>query len=184
MTKRKKISVVIPHWPKTPEHESALKRCVDSLVGVDEIIVEVNDGIGFAKACNLGLKKTTGDYIIVANNDTVLSYGDLENLCIPDTVVVPRMATGQVDNMPRAFYCMPRSVYEKVGGYDERFEGGYFEDDDLIKRWIEAGVAIKVKGTVVVDHVGGMTMDTLDKTDIFNKNQQRYEEKWGTDENI
>lgn len=179
MTKRKKISVVIPHWPKTPEHESALKRCVDSLVGVDEIIVEVNDGIGFAKACNLGLKKTTGDYILVVNNDTVVTRGNLENLCVPDTVVVPRMATGQVDNMPRAFYCMPRSVYEKVGGYDERFEGGYFEDDDLIRRWMKAGVPILVKHIVEVNHIGGLTMNTLDKNELYNQNKQKYEEKWG-----
>jgi GT2 family glycosyltransferase len=179
MTKQIKLSAVIPHWPKTPEHEAALKRCVESLGGVDEIIVEVNEGIGFAKACNLGLAKTHGDYILVVNNDTVVTHGNLDNLCVPDTVVVPRMATGQVDNMPRAFYCMPRSVYEKVGGYDERFEGGYFEDDDLIRRWMEAGVPIIVKEIVEVNHVGGMTMDTLDKVEIYNKNQQRYEEKWG-----
>ena len=173
------ISAVIPHWPKSPAHKAALKRCLNSLEGVDEIIVEVNDGIGFAKACNLGLAKTHGDYILVINNDTVVTRGNLQTLCVPDTVAVPRRATGQVDNMPRAFYCMPRSVYEKVGGYDERFEGGYYEDDDLIRRWMEAGVPIIVKNIVEVNHIGGLTMQEIDAKGYSIANQKRYEEKWG-----
>ena len=173
------ISAVIPHWPKTLKHDEALKRCLESLHGVDEIIVEINDGIGFAKASNLGLAKTHGDYILVVNNDTVVVRGDLELLCVPNTVVVPRMVTGQVDNMPRAFYCMPRTVYEKVGGYDERFEGGYYEDDDLINRWLKAKVKIKVENRVEVNHIGGLTMKELDAEKLSNENFIKFQEKWG-----
>jgi GT2 family glycosyltransferase len=172
------ISCVIPHWPKSIEHDQALVRCIDSLRGYDELIVERNDGIGFAKAVNLGLKKAKGDYICVINNDTVMERGDLKYLCKPDTIVVPCMRTGQVDNMPRAFYCMPRSIYEEVGGYDERFEIGYFEDDDLIRRWQAAGFTIETNDQVVVSHVGGMTMQTIDHNAAYKRNKELFDAKY------
>ena len=159
----------------------ALVNLKGELIGINTAILGRNGGnvgIGFARACNLGLAKTHGDYILVVNNDTVVVRGDLELLCVPNTVVVPRMVTGQVDNMPRAFYCMPRTVYEKVGGYDERFEGGYYEDDDLINRWLKAKVKIKVENRVEVNHIGGLTMKELDTEKLSNENFIKFQEKW------
>lgn len=171
------ISVVIGHWPKSQEHDDALKRCLDSLTGPYEFIVVVNDGIGFAKTYNRGLALAHGDFICVVNNDTELTAGHLENLCLDGCVTVPKMESGQVDNMPRAFYCMDRKVYEQVGGYDERFELGYFEDDDLIKRWQDAGIPIIVKESVKVKHVGGLTMKTLNTEAIYESNKNLFHAK-------
>lgn len=170
------ISAIIPHWSLNKELDVLLEHCVAS-INADEIIVVVNDGIGFGKAVNQGLRLAHGDYLLVVNNDTVVLAGDLADMCIPDTVTVPRM-TGQVDDMPRAFYCMPRSVYDLVGGYDERFEMGYFEDDDFITRLSQYEIPVKKIDAVEVSHLGGTTMHLLDRDAIYKANKERFYDKW------
>lgn len=172
-------SAIIPHWPANKELDILLEHCVKSL-HVDEIIVVVNDGIGFAKAVNQGLRLAHGDYLFVVNNDTVVLSGNLQDMCIPDTVTVPKIH-GQVDDMPRAFYCMPRSVYELIGGYDERFEMGYWEDDDFITRLHKHEIPIKKIDSVEVSHLGGTTMHLLDRDAIFEANRERFYDKWFRD---
>jgi O-antigen biosynthesis protein len=171
------ISVIIPHWGMDDELNAALKRCVNSLEGHDELVLVINDGIGFGPAVNQGLSLANGDYLIIVNNDTILESGNLADLCDPEAVTVPQMK-GQIDNNPRAFYCMPRWVYEKVGGYDERFTYGYFEDDDLMRRWIDAEVPIRTVPSVHVDHVGGLTMKKLQHELIYERNKELFNEKW------
>lgn len=173
------ISVIIPHWPANQELDLLLEHCVKS-IKADEIIVVVNEGIGFAPAVNKGLRLAHGDYLFVVNNDTVVIAGELRDMCVPDTVTVPKIH-GQVDDMPRAFYCMPRSVYDLIGGYDERFKMGYFEDDDFITRLSKHEVPIKKIDTVEVNHLGGTTMNLLNRDAIFEANKERFYDKWFRD---
>ena len=173
-----KVSVIIPHWPLNEELDMLLDRCVATLRGYDELLVIVNDGIGFGPAVNRGLRLAHGDFLLVVNNDTAVLSGDLTDLCDRTAVTVPKI-DGQVDQLPRAFFCMPRWVYEDVGGYDERFHMGYFEDDDLIKRLDIHGVPIRTVDRVQVSHLGGTTMRQIESyDDIFRENMRRYQQKW------
>src|SRR5689334_10883519 len=123
------ISVIIPHMPSVPGADEALEECTKSLQGYKEIIIVVNDGIGYSKAVNIGLRQASGNYLCVVNNDTVVQKGNLYYLANPFKVMTPMIVPSPRDQLPRAFFCMPRWVYEEVGEFDERFEGGYFEDD-------------------------------------------------------
>jgi GT2 family glycosyltransferase len=181
------ISVVIPHMNGIEYAEESLSQCLKSLdYRVDEIIVERNDGIGFAAAVNLGMEKTIGDYIIIANNDTKLVKGNLYRLCRGDNIIsVPRIHPEPRDNYPRSFYCIPRQAYNKIidayGFYlDETFKMGYFEDDDLILRIKEQKISIIFEPSVVVDHLngGGLTMKQVGEQKYFDINKQKFEEKW------
>ena len=59
--------------------------CVDETVNyVKELsntypsikIIEEKEGLGYTKATNIGIKASTGEYIILLNNDTVLLHQD------------------------------------------------------------------------------------------------------------
>lgn len=177
------ISVVIPHWNYDDHMADVLKRCVDSLVGYDELVIVDNDGIGFAKAVNRGLALAHGDYICVVNNDTILNKGSLADLCVKGTVTVPKI-TGQVDQLPRAFYCMERTIYEQIGGYDEQFKVGYFEDDDMIIRWNIADIPIRTIDKVEVLHIGSETMKNTDRDKAMETNRILFNKKWNKNEQL
>ena len=83
-----------------------------------------------------------------------------------------------------AFFCvaMPRAVYEEVGGLDERFGLGFFEDDDYCQRVTRAGCRIAVAEDVFVHHHLSASFDKIDparKQALFDTNKALYEEKWG-----
>ena len=65
-----KLSVVVPHWPLDGEVNQALRRCLGSLPGDCEKLVIVNEGTGFARNVNLGLRLASGDFIAVVGNDS------------------------------------------------------------------------------------------------------------------
>lgn len=167
------ISAIIPHAPLTAELDQALKTCVASL-GADEVIVVVNDLTGFAKAVNQGLRLATGDYLCIVNNDTILK-GDLKDLIDPAGATIP-LVNGKHHFGP--FICLPRRVYEQVGELDERFETAYFEDNDLLRRIVLAGIPI-IKKEVEVFHHEGMTTNLLpNRNEISDRNAERFETKW------
>lgn len=46
----------------------------------DIILIKNNQNNGFAKGCNQGIKKAKGDYILLLNNDTLVTYHYLKNM--------------------------------------------------------------------------------------------------------
>lgn len=76
-----------------------------------------------------------------------------------------------------------RDVYEKVGGLDERYEVGMFEDEDYALRAKAAGYAVAWTPEVYVHHAYhasiGKLLPTGDYMRLVELNKSRFEEKWG-----
>jgi glycosyltransferase involved in cell wall biosynthesis len=83
------LSLVIPHWPLDEEIDGTLQRCLASFPRECERIVVVNDGTGYGRNVNIGLRLASGEYIAVVNNDCRLAEGDVYDLCLPETVTSP-----------------------------------------------------------------------------------------------
>ncbi len=83
-----------------------------------------------------------------------------------------------------AFFCvmMSRGVFERIGGLDEAFGQGFFEDDDYCNRVREAGFSIAIADDVFIHHELSASFDALGrkrKQELFERNKAIYEEKWG-----
>jgi hypothetical protein len=175
----------VPHWPVDDEVDDALRRCLASLPGDCEKLVIVNDGTGFARNVNLGLRLAAGDFIAVVGNDTRVIGGDVHDLCLPGAVASP-LVEGKPGIEPGgfhgAFWVAPRNVVERVGPLDERFEGAFFEDDDYLARLREAGVpTVQVSSVRVESRRIGLTMSKMrEQADAwYAANERRFAEKWG-----
>ena len=76
-----------------------------------------------------------------------------------------------------------RTIWEEVGGFDERFGLGMFEDNDLCYRLRRVGYRLVIASRAFVHHKGSQTLRRLqaDTRDLFLRNQKLYVQKWRAD---
>jgi glycosyltransferase involved in cell wall biosynthesis len=91
---------------------------------------------------------------------------------------------GQWFNVPKlSGFCllMKRAVYETIGGLDERFGMGFFDDDDLAQRARRAGFELAVAHDLFVHHFGSRTFagNGVDAEKLLDENAARFAAKWG-----
>lgn len=179
-----KLSLVIPTLDCDPGKAEILKRCVDSLgPQVDEIIIIDSKTDSLAKKINDGLKKATGDFIIVSNDDVFLNdeKQDLRELCHEGEVDVP-VLHGGIDKLFHGhMWCIPRAVYEEIGGYDESCPGVYWQDSEYWVRLFKNDIPIVKNCNVHIAHPEpGRTLKQL-KDNAEGDCRQWFIDKCGAD---
>jgi GT2 family glycosyltransferase len=141
--------------------------------------------------------RTTPDWVVVLNNDVLLPAGWLEALLGAATrhgldIVCPAMRerdqnydfesyardfTAKLSDVVRrggahgVCFAVRREVFERIGGFDEAFRIGQFEDADFFRRARLAGFRTGVVGACFIHHFGSVTQDALSDT----KKQRPYE---------
>jgi GT2 family glycosyltransferase len=158
------------------------------------------ENLGWVKAVNQGIKLATSPYLCIMNNDTVVRT----QAWLSKMIAVAEMAgdTGLVnpmfelkrelgDNKPFIEidfcrgYCVliKRAVIDKIGGLDEAYGLGYYDDDDFSVRAIRAGFKCVRANEIVVEHLKDSTFTELFKDDVrrslHEKNKQLFYTRWG-----
>lgn len=95
-----------------------------------------------------------------------------------------RKHAGQLEETTRLVgFClaMRRAVVERIGGLDERFGSGNFEDDDFCLRAAAAGFKLGIARDSFVHHVGGQTFKAagIDFIAAMQRNWGIFKTKWG-----
>lgn len=179
-----------------------------------------DENTGFAAGNNLGLAAASGEYLVILNNDTVVTpgwaSGLVRHLRADESIGLIGPVTNNIGNeakisitydsteeMPAlarkytvaqmgrtfdihtaAFFCVmiPRTVYEKVGGLDEAFGLGFFEDDDYCRRLQQENLRCVCAEDVFVHHHLSASFNKLGderRKALMEKNRAIYEAKWG-----
>lgn len=182
-----------------------------------------NKNAGFPAAVNQGINKALGDYILILNNDTVLTeklvdrmievlesdpkigivgpisnevsglqkdnnakYNSIEEMH-KYAAEVQQKNKGEILHFPRvAFLCtlIKREVIDKIGGLDERFSPGNFEDDDFCLRAQLAGYKTVIAKDVFIHHYGSKSFKANGLEEYKKRleiNRQIFIDKWGAD---
>ena len=184
---------------------------------------------GFPAAINQGLQYARGEYLVLLNNDVVVTDGwlgqliGLASIDQQSKIENPKSKIGLVGPMSnyaappqlvedvpyqdmetmKAFaqrwrdehrgkwftvpklsgFCllMKRAVFDAIGGLDERFGLGFFDDDDLAERARRAGFASAVAHDLFVHHFGSRTFvgNGVDANRLLDENAARFAAKWG-----
>lgn len=177
-----------------PDEVIVVDDCSPLLIGLDGVDTyfrrETNGG--FPECANSGFELARGDILILSNNDITFTDGWLEAILKPllegyDISHVNVSDQGDYikdeiteDDFFGSLWAMTRKVYETLGGFDEDFKKGTFEDKDYYLRAKRAGFKIGKNHAMEVGHIGRATMDKIypDREDFF-ENRQRFEKKNG-----
>jgi glycosyltransferase involved in cell wall biosynthesis len=195
------------------------------------VTVIANDqNLGFPRAVNQGLQVALGDYLVLLNNDAVVTdgwlgqliglssmgpengpdacgtiglVGPMSNYAAPPQLVehAPYRDLEEMHAFARRWrdehrgrwftaaklsgFCVliKRAVYEAIGGLDERFGLGFFDDDDLALRARRAGFELAVAHDLFVHHFGSRSFvgKGIDAEGLLEVNARRFADKWGQD---
>ncbi len=86
-----------------------------------------------------------------------------------------------VDYVSGAALCIPRSLWERVGGFSEEFAPAYYEDTDLAFKVREAGHRVRYAPLSVVFHFEGKSHGRDTNVGIKRHqalNEPKFREKW------
>ena len=156
------------------------------------IVVPLEKNQGFPAAVNTGLEVASGDILIISNNDITFTPGWLTGLLKPlqegysiSSVVTSDQGWETRDEITEndrfgSLWAMKREVYDTLGGLDEQFGTGTFEDADYYLRAKEAGFKIGKNWNTLVEHIGRATFDKVDPNHaIFEENKHKFIAKHG-----
>ena len=216
-----------PPWELVVVDNGSDDGTADYLAGVGDVapfpvkVITNAENRGFPAACNQGLAKAQGDYLVLLNNDVVVTDGWLDQLVALADMEPTIGMTGPMSNyvnppqkvaktpyadleqMQRfaaswrrehrgtwfkaaklSGFCLlaKRRVLDAVGGLDERFRLGFYDDDDLTLRTRRAGFDLAVAADLFVHHFGSRTFagSGVDAPALLAENLARFEAKWGT----
>ncbi len=224
-------------------------------------VITKPQNVGFPAAVNQGLQAASGEYLVLLNNDAVVTEGWLEHLVALTAARLEtaneergrngqgllntkgtkdrkgRVGDGRADPLagqaviglvgPMSNYATPpqlveevpyrdldemhafagrwrdehrgqwsiagklsgfcllmtRAAYQAVGGLDQRFGLGFFDDDDLAVRARRAGFELAVARDVFVHHFASRTFagNGVDAERRLEENARRFAAKWGQD---
>ena len=160
---------------------------------------------GYTFSTNRGIEASTGEYVILLNNDCQLLAQDkdtwIKMLVEPFLRNDKAGISGPFPNFCQyaqseflIFFCVmiKREVFNKIGLLDEVFNPGYGEDTDFAQRLIDAGYYMEqagksisfygptqLHGTLPLYHAGGRTFGNLpNNNELFAKNNLLLKDKY------
>ena len=121
-----------------------------------------------------------------SGNETKISfdYTDLKTMHRFAAELAARRGGEYSEAAVAPLFCglVPRRLWLSLGGLDERYQVGMFEDDDFSLRVRRAGYRIVVAEDCLVHHFGGGSfakLATEESLRVFHQNRKQFEEKWG-----
>lgn len=164
---------------------------------------------GVACAWNQGIDVAAASWVVILNNDTVLPPGWLRGLLTAALehgydVVSPSLREGNLDYPVEAYakrfvaamggvvradvadgacFAVHRRVFDRIGGFDERFRIAQFEDVDFFLRARQAGFRLGTTGRSFIHHYSSITQRALQDSGLARgyeaANRSYFRRKWG-----
>jgi len=168
-------------------------------------VLTFDQPLGFARAVNEGARKARHDFLLLLNSDSIVTDGWLDGLmeavrtdarigiaspvsnhCGPGPQLVsgpPEAGPYPLIEEPRRlfFFCVMirRELWESLGGLDEIYQLGTYEDDDFCLRARMAGWSLVVDPGVFVFNYASKTFEEnrIDHDEWLFRNEKLFLEK-------
>lgn len=171
-------------------------------------VISNEENRGCAPAWNQGIQAAGGDWVVVLNNDIVLTKGWWHGLVDAAErwkldIVSPAVREGDLNydivaysrefsarmadvirrNCAHAIcFAARRTVFETIGAFDENFRIGQYEDTDFFHRARLAGFRLGKVGGSFLHHFGSVTQQSMQKNRVTNpyasQNKAYFIHKW------
>lgn len=172
-----------------------------------DVLIRNEENRGCAGAWNQGVQASRHPFVCIVNNDIEVPCGWMERLidfleAFNYAIVSPSVREGpfdyDLDSYNRKFaellsnrhfrsemrgiaMLSRRDLYDRVGGFDESFRFGKYEDEDMYFRIREAGMDVATTSAVLLHHYGSKTVNLVKERSSFDyelANRRYFMKKW------
>lgn len=162
--------------------------------------IDLEHNVSFANTMNAGIRRATGDFVIVMNNDAFPKDPNwIPELVKHHMLTGAAILTPEINNPAAAFmrkledhgsytewsmypavcWMLPRKTIWQVGLFDERFTPAMYEDNDYYMRVKEVGGFLVEVHTSKVHHRGSVESNaSINKAIALSVNRTRFLSKW------
>jgi len=156
--------------------------------------MDMEEDVGFLRASNAGIRKASGDIIVLLSDDVKIHDDFLPQVVStleanPKTLMGARLLdwdTGWNTFDGKTFpylegwlLAATKSAWQELGGFDDRFAPNDYEDIDLSTQAAVLGYSLVPLDTDKVEHLGGRTIGySVEREAITKTNQRKFKEKW------
>lgn len=185
-----KVTLIIPAYFANKELVDMTLNCIRSNTEDVQLLL-IADNQPYTVNVNNALRASTGDFIVIGNNDITFPEKWLTELLRPlhegfDISTCwssnqPYKLENKIENDAKfdCLWAMKREVYETLGELDTQFKG-YFSDTDYRRRALNTGFKIGKNCNLVVEHKSKATYKDTDPKDTeYERSMRLYEAKWG-----
>lgn len=169
----------IPYYETDSGKRDVLKKCLASLSGKTLVLAGKQKTLPTAwnMCCEIGF--SIADYVILSNDDIELVEGNLEELCIPNAIVSPKVNGGFFKTLHFHIVCIHKSVWEKVGQFDENF-WVWWSDTDYSRRIVDIeGIDVVLCNSVNVLHPEASRTIKHNPGSVEIHDEEHFKQKWG-----
>ena len=172
-------------------------------------IIRNGQNLGWVKSVNRGLAESSAEYVCVMNNDTLVTDGWLDEMIAvaekepdiglvnpvwekPDNISIEKFANGlrrhlgkyiETDWVRGFCFLIKREVINRIGGLDEAYSPGYYDDCDYSVRALRAGFRpVRAKASYVYHYQNATHKTALKKEGmdyLLVKHKELFYERWG-----
>ncbi len=135
-----------------------------------------SEEIGAAGAVqNYDANRDQHDAVEKSLPEEYMEYGAQHNVYSADPYVEKNRLSGFA-------MLIKHGLYHELGGFDERFSPGYFEDDDLCVRIRQLGKKLIICRNSFIYHAGSQSFAVRPEAEkLVETNRRKFIEKWGYD---
>ncbi|RLG87045.1 MAG: hypothetical protein DRO18_03660 [Thermoprotei archaeon] len=158
------------------------------------IFIRNPENLGYPKAVNIGVKASKGKYILIMNNDVIVRERGFLKQLIDQERRRPGIiglsggiinkegnfggfTVSKFDYLEGWFLFMRREIYDKLGGLDEVFSPGYYEDTDFSFRARKAGIGLSI-AKMDIEHLRSRTLEeekeNFHMEEVMKKNREIF----------
>lgn len=159
-------------------------------------VLETEENVGFLKASNMGLRKASGDLVVLLSNDVRMAEDVIKKMWFMSefsrrTLVGGRLfevSTGWNDfdgkifpYLEGWFLATHKSSWEELGYFDERYSPNDYEDIDLSTTALKLGYSLTSLESLSANmyHIGSQSIGySPERERITQRNRKRFKEKW------
>ena len=157
-------------------------------------VLELEENIGFLRACNVGVRKASGDNIILISNDVEVKT-DIVSIISnklnyePKTIIGNRLISfdsGWNTFNGRIFpylegwlLAFTKTAWKDIGGFDDIFAPNDMEDVDFSTTAVSKGYTLFSMDNANISHMGAQTLKySPEREAITIRNKAKFQEKW------